>query len=129
MKINLLVTGGHYDSIAGYQAWQFCRAAHSIGHKITQVFFYQAGATHGTNLAEPLADEFDAPSRWAALASEASIPLVVCVSAAERRGIIGHDQQLELGKPTSNLAAEFVVEGLASFYAACLSADRTVTFR
>lgn len=129
MKINLLITGGLYDSQAAYSAWQFCQAALDQGHTVKQAFFYQAAAAIGTCLAEPLADEFDASSSWAELSQEYEIPLVVCVSAAERRGILSEEQQSELDKLTHNLHTSFIVEGLGSFYSACLDADRLVHFK
>lgn len=128
MKINLLINGGLYDSQAGYSAVQFCDAAVTSGHRITQVFFYQQGVTQGSALAEPLSDEFHASSSWAEISHNHDIPLVVCVAAGERRGIINPEQQLELGKNTYNLHPAFTIAGLASFHEACISADRTVTF-
>ena len=129
MKINILVTGGLFDSQAGLAALQFCRAVEQAGHSITQVFFYQAGVSQATLLAEPLADEFDAPSEWANFKEQFAIDLVVCVSAAERRGIIGQQQMQDLAKPASNLHPAFSVAGLGALHDASLAADRTVTFK
>ncbi len=129
MRINLLVTGGAYDSTAGVSALQFCEAAVTAGHEIEQVFFYQAGVLHGSNLNTLLSDEFDAADAWAAMANTHQIPLAVCVSASERRGVLSADQMRESDKPSHNLRPEFNVEGLGSFHAACLASDRTVTFK
>lgn len=129
MKFNLLITGAPYDSDAGHRAWQFARAALAAGHEIVQVFFYQAAAHHGSCLSATLADEFDAAQQWQQFGDETGTKLVVCVSAGERRGVLNTEQQAELNKPSNNLADQFQVEGLASFYAACLEADRTVTFK
>lgn len=124
-----MVSGGLYDSQAAYTALRFCRAAANAGHKITQVFFYQAGATVGNVLAEPLADEFNATQSWAEFAERSATPLVVCVSAAERRGVMGEEQQQDHDKPVANLHRAFRIEGLTSFHSACLRADRTVVFK
>ncbi len=129
MKINLLVTGGAYDSTAGVSALQFCKAALDAGHQIEQVFFYQAGVSHGSSLNTLISDEFDASDAWAVMAQAHQIPLAVCVSASERRGVLSAVQMRESGKPSHNLRSEFSVEGLGSFHAACLASDRTVTFK
>jgi tRNA 2-thiouridine synthesizing protein D len=129
MNINVLVTGGLFDSQSGFAALQFCQAAEQAGHNITQVFFYQGGVSQATLLAEPLADEFDAPREWASCKEQFSIDLVVCVSAAERRGIIGQQQMQDLAKPSFNLHPAFSVAGLGALHDASIAADRTVTFK
>lgn len=128
-QINVMVSGGSYDSQAAYSALRFCRAASNAGHKVTQVFFYQAGAAVGNVLSEPLADEFNATQSWADFAETLGIPLVVCVSAAERRGVMGEEQRQDHDKPVANLHGAFRIEGLTSFHSACLKADRTVVFK
>ena len=124
MKFNILITGDAYDSLAGYSALQFCNAALTAGHTIHQVFFYQSGVTH-LQVANPLADEFNSNQAWVALAKQHNIPLVVCISAAERRGVLG--EQDDSNSP--HAYGNFAVEGLGSFHAACLESDRTVTFK
>ena len=127
--INLMVSGGLFDSQAGYHAWRFCRAALDAGQCISQVFFYQQAVTQSSNLAAPLADEFDATAAWRQLHADHDVALVVCISAAEKRGVLGAEQADELGKQASNLDSAFTIAGLGSFYAASFAADRTVTFR
>ena len=129
MIFNILVRGGAYDSAAGRSAIRFCQAALASGHEIRQVFFYGAGVTQGNALAETLSDEFNANRAWESLAQDHDCSLVVCVSAAERRGVIGVDQAVEFGQDHHNLGTSFSVEGLGSFHAACLESDRTVTFK
>jgi len=128
MKINLLVSGGLYTQQSGYSAWRFCRAALDAGHEISQVFFYQDGVTQGSALAAPLNDEFDMLAAWLEL-SEGGVELVVCVSAGERRGMVGQDQVNELGMEQYNLHSAFTVAGLGVLHQASLDADRTVTFK
>ena len=129
MKINILVTGGLYDSQSGYSAQQFCKAAISTGHSIEQVFFYQAAVTQGSKLSEPLADEFNDNESWVEFSQNNNIELVVCVSAAERRGIISEAQHIELAKESNNLHAAFMIAGLGALHEASLNSDRTVTFK
>ena len=129
MQFNIVITGGLFDAQAGYSAWQFCAAALAKGHEISQVFFYQNAVTIGTQLAEPLSDEFDAPTQWAELSKKHSIDLVVCISAAERRGLIGAEQAEDLGKLSTNLHPSFSIQGLGALFEASLVSDRTITFK
>lgn len=128
MNINLIVNGGVYGSQAAYSAYRFACAAVSE-HTISQVFFYQDGVTQANDLSEPLADEFNPPQAWSELAQRYGIELVVCISAAERRGILGPEQQTDLAKSANNLHSCFNIQGLGAMLDASLSADRTVTFK
>lgn len=129
MKINVLVTGALYDSAAAFSALRFCRAALEAGHQISQVFFYQQAIYQANQLAAPLADEFDATTQWQELSDSYRFPLMVCVSASERRGVLNAEQMEELDKETCNMHPAFSVVGLTSFHSACIDADRTVTFK
>jgi len=129
MKFNVLVTGALYSAQTAYSALQFCRAAATSGHIVTQVFFYQDGVSQASDLSVPLADEYDAVSAWAKYSVDTGADLVVCVSAAERRGILGAEQAAEFEKANHNLHPAFKVEGLGVLHQACLASDRTVTFK
>ena len=129
MNINLIVSGGVYGSQSAYSALQFATHAVSTGHTIADVFFYREGVSQANDLAVTLADEFNAVEAWVDFAREHGSKLVVCVSAAERRGILNQEQQMEFGKTSANLHPSFQVEGLGAMHDASLRADRTVTFR
>ena len=129
MLFNILVTGGLYSTQSGYSALQFCRAVVKAGHHVKQVFFYRDGVSQGSALSVPLSDEFDAVSEWVTFAEQYDTPLVVCVSAAERRGLLNPEQATEHDKVCANLHPRFVVEGLGGLHDASLTADRTVMFK
>lgn len=129
LKFNLLVCGDIYSSQSGYSAWRFCQAAIAQGHTIAQVFFYQAGATQASANVTLLADEFNPVARWTELADQHRVRLVVCVSAAERRGVLGEAQCDYHQAGVANLAPGFDVEGLGALHAAMLENDRTITFK
>jgi tRNA 2-thiouridine synthesizing protein D len=128
-SINILVQGGVCSSQAGFSALRFAKAAIASGHSVTQVFFYQEGVSQGSALTVPLGDEFDAPTAWAEFSANSGANLVVCVSAAERRGVLNESQALEFAKQAHNLHPSFSVEGLGVFHDASLQSDRTVTFK
>jgi len=129
MKLNIIIHGSGYSSQSGYSAFRFAQAALNAGHEVSQVFFYQDGVSQANDLNVPLSDEFNPVEEWASLADSHGLRLLVCVSAAERRGIIGAEQQSELGKSTHNLNSQFEIAGLGMMLDASLSSDRTVTFR
>jgi sulfur relay (sulfurtransferase) complex TusBCD TusD component (DsrE family) len=65
------------------------------------VFFYHDGVNNSTRLTEPPQDDRHIVNRWAKLAEEHGVDLVVCVAAALRRGI-----------KDENLAPGFRISGL-----------------
>lgn len=125
----MIVIGGVVSTQSAYSAYRFAEQAVSSGHNIRQVFFYRDGVTQANQLATPMTDEFDAVSAWARLAQTHAMELVVCVSAAERRGVLNAEQKEEFGAAAANLHPAFKVEGLGVMHDACLSAQRTVTFK
>ena len=129
MKFNILLTGGVYSKQSAYSALQFCEAAIAAGHTISHVFFYRDAVTQASNLSVPLDDEFNAVDQWQLFQQKHKTPLVVCVSAAERRGVLSAEQAQEFAKPSSNLATGFTIEGLGALHDASLAADRTMTFK
>lgn len=129
MNINVLVSGAAYSTQSAYTALQFCYKAVAQGHTICQVFFYSDAVTQASNLIVPLGDEFNCIEEWAKFAQMHSTELVVCVSAAERRGILNEMQAGEFSKEASNLHPAFNVEGLGVLHDASLASDRTVTFK
>ena len=129
MRFNILVTGALYSTQSAFSALQFCEAAIAADHTVEQVFFYQDGVSQASALSVPLSDEYDAVNAWVSFAKRSGSDLVVCVSAGERRGVLGQEQLAELNQVASNMHSSFRVEGLGVLHQACLTADRTVTFK
>lgn len=142
MRFNVLVTGALYSSQSSYSALLFCRAAFAAGHSISQVFFYQDGVGSANRFSTPLDDEFEPVEAWSQLAKDQEIELVVCVSAAERRGVMSDAQAIEFAigedslktandtfKQFGNLHSSFSIAGLGALHEASLESDRTVTFK
>jgi tRNA 2-thiouridine synthesizing protein D len=129
MQFNMLVTGGLYSTQSGYSALRFCESAIAAGHEISQVFFYQDAVSQASALSVALDDEFDPVECWVKFAELSGTKLIVCVSAGERRGIIGAEQATEFAKSSANLHPAFSVEGLGALHGASLTSDRTVSFK
>ena len=128
MKFAIVVNEGPYTHQASDTAYHFVRAAIAANHQIHRVFFYHDGVHNGTRLTIPPQDERDVIQRWSQLAVEHEIDLVLCVAAAQRRGIIDADGQKRNGKDANNLAAGFRISGLGQLIQSAIQADRLISF-
>ena len=88
MKLTIQVNEGPYQHQASDSAYLFTKAALEKGHEIFRVFFYHDGVNNGTRLTTPPQDDRNVVQRWSELAAEHNLDLVVCVAAAQRRGIV-----------------------------------------
>ena len=128
MKFGILVNEGPYQHQAADSAYQFARAALAAGHEIFRVFFYHDGVHNGTRLAVPPQDDRNIVERWSQLAAEHQLDLVLCVAAAQRRGVLDADEAKRNGKDADNIAPGFRISGLGQLIEASIQADRLITF-
>ena len=126
---SILVTSPPLESQGAYSAIRFIEAAIDAGHKIVGVFFYQAGVLNASYFQTPLSDELDIGQKWQALGNDKGIPLQVCVTAANRRGILSK-QDVEQDKDFAdfNLKPPFISVGLGELVTQITQADRTIQF-
>ena len=54
--------------------------------------------------------------------------MVLCVAAAQRRGLLDEDEAKRAGKDASNMAAGFNISGLGQLIDAGIQADRLMVF-
>ncbi len=128
MKFTIQVNAGPYQSHAGESAFQFVQAALSMGHQIVRIFFYSDGIFHAMRYATPPNDENPMTDRWSALAKEYGIDLVICISAAQRRGLLSDAEAKRQHKVDRDLADGFRISGLGQLVEAMLDADRFIVF-
>ena len=128
MKFSLLITAAPADSYGADTAWQFAEAVLRQGHTLHRVFFYGDGVYHGNRLAAPPQDENDMAARWAHLAEQHDIDLVLCIASATRRGLLDPDEAARLGKTGDSVQAGFHLSGLGQWVDAQLTSDRVVHF-
>ena len=107
MNFGILVNEGPYQHQASDSAYLFAKAAIEEGHTIFRVFFYHDGVNNGTRLATPPQDDRHIPNRWSELARENNIDLVLCVAAAQRRGMVDPDEMKRNNKDADNIAEKF----------------------
>ena len=128
MKFAILVNEGAYQHQASDSAYQFVKAALEKGHEIFRVFFYHDGVYNASRLSVPPQDDRNINKRWSELAQQHQVDLVVCIAAAQRRGILDSVLATETGKGTCNVQAPFMLSGLGQLAEMLLTADRVVRF-
>ncbi|MBC6413713.1 MAG: sulfurtransferase complex subunit TusD [Chromatiales bacterium] len=128
MKFSILINEGPYTHQASDTAYQFIKAALAKGHEIFRVFFYHDGVYNGTRLSVPPQDDRNISQRWSELADKHQLDLVLCVAAAQRRGVLDEGEAKRGGKDTDNIAPGFRISGLGQLIEAGIKADRLITF-
>ena len=128
MKFGILVNEGPYQHQASDSAYQFAHAALAAGHEIFRIFFYHDGVNNGTRLTVPPQDDRNVVDRWSELAEAHKLDLVLCVAAAQRRGLLDADEAQRHGKDADNIAPGFRISGLGQLIEAAIQSDRLVTF-
>ncbi len=128
MKFAIQINTSPYHSTAGYTAYQFIKTALAQGHEVFRVFFYYDGIYHAFKYAKPPDDELCLSQQWGQLAEQHQIDLVVCISAAQRRGLLCSDEAVRQGKADQDLAVGFRISGLGQLIEASLVADRFIVF-
>lgn len=95
---------------------KFAEACIAGGHTISAIFLYQAGIFHASNHLDLASDELPIKQLWQKLSAK-EVPLLLCVTAAEKRGL-----------DTQNTGV-FKVAGLAEFAMLASEADKWVQFK
>ena len=128
MKIGVLVLEGPYQHQASDSAYLFTKAALEKGHEVFRVFFYHDGVNNSTRLTTPPQDDRHIVNRWAELAEKHDLDMVVCVAAAQRRGVVDEGEAKRNGKDATNIDPRFRISGLGQLVEAAIQSDRLVVF-
>lgn len=119
----ILVNAAPFSQQGSITAYNFAKAVLKRGHRLGQVFFYGDGIHNGNKFIAPPQDETNLVTLWQELAEQHSIQLIICVAAAQRRGLLSDSEPLE-----ANVAKGFVISGLGQLVTAMMQADRFVVF-
>ena len=128
MKLSIQVNEGPYNHEASVSALNYIKAALEAGHEIFRVFFYHDGVNNGTRYTSPPQDDVHIANRWSELADKHGLDLVVCVAAAQRRGIVDEGEQQRQGKDGNNIAPGFRISGLGQLIEAGIQSERLIVF-
>lgn len=127
-SFTLLVTSAPFSQQNAYSAYRFAHAAVQSKHKVNGIFFYQGGTINGSNLQIMPSDEFDLSNAWKTLSQQYQVPLMVCVSAASKRGITSAEDARDSDNPHFSLSAPFESVGLGDLAILVNNSDRLIQF-
>jgi tRNA 2-thiouridine synthesizing protein D len=128
MKYGILVNEGPYQHQASDTAYQFAKAVLEKGHELYRVFFYHDGVNNGTRFAVPPQDDRKIAELWSQMAEAHGTDLVICIAAAQRRGLLDEGEARRQGKDGNNIAPGFRISGLGQLIEAGIQCDRLVVF-
>ena len=121
MRISILVQGSPTTTRACESAYKFATTVADSDHELFRVFFYQDAVEIGHRHADSPPDEINLQQHWRDLGRKNNIELMLCVSAAQRRGIAE-------SKDYSTVAEGYSIAGLGQLVEAMLESDRVVSF-
>lgn len=116
-SFTVLVNKAPFSAQGAFSAYQFSKAVLVKGHKLSRIFFYADGTQNANNLIQFPHDETNLIHFWQQLRSDYGVELIVCVAAAQRRGMT-----------ETNIAQEFKISGLGQLIEAIANTDRCVVF-
>lgn len=128
MKLTIQVNEGPYQHQSADTAYHFAKAALEKGHEIFRIFFYHDGVNNGTRLTTPPQDDRNIVTRWTELGQAHDIDMVLCVAAAQRRGIVDDGEAERNGKDATNIAPGFRISGLGQLVEGGIQSDRLIVF-
>ena len=128
MKFTIQINEGPYQHESADTAYHFTKAALDKGHEIFRIFFYHDGVNNGTRLTSPPQDDRNIVDRWTKLGQEHNIDMVLCVAAAQRRGIVDDGEAERNGKDATNIAPGFRISGLGQLIEGGIESDRVIVF-
>ena len=76
----------------------------------------------------PPQDDRNVQALWSELAEKYDLDLVICIAAAQRRGIMDADESKRHAKGCSNVAPKFRISGLGQLIEAGITSDRLMVF-
>jgi tRNA 2-thiouridine synthesizing protein D len=103
-------------------ALNYIEAALAIDIDVIGVFFYQDGVMHANENISIASDEYQAIKHWQRLHEQYQLPLHICITAAEKRGIACDSLDNE------RINQAFTVSGLGELVELTTKATRLVQF-
>jgi tRNA 2-thiouridine synthesizing protein D len=103
-------------------ALNYVEAALDLGVEVIGVFFYQDGVMHANKDISIASDEYQAIAQWQRLHQTYQLPLHICITAAEKRGIACESIDNE------KINEAFTVSGLGELVELTTKASRLVQF-
>jgi tRNA 2-thiouridine synthesizing protein D len=127
-SFSLVITKPSFDQQDAYSAYRFVMSAIKLKHVINGIFFYQGGVHNSNSFQSGHSDELDLHQAWVGLSTTYNIPLLVCVTAANRRGIVNQQDAEDLDLAHFNLVPPFTEVGLGDLVGLLNVSDRVIQF-
>lgn len=126
-RIAIVITTPPHSNLTS-TAINYIEAAVKLGVDIVGVFFYQAGVLNASKHLSLPNDEFQTIRAWQNLHNQHKIPMHLCISAAERRGLSDEvDIQIEQTSYShSNMNECFTISGLGELVELTVKADKVI---
>ena len=118
-RFGLLLTSNGFASQSLASALHFGKTSVQMGHSIEHIFLYQDAVYCASADNDLPADEPDLSAELAHFCQQHNIPLLFCVTAAEKRGVVTAVKQPKHG---------YVAAGLAEFAMRQTNIDKLIQF-
>lgn len=118
-RFGLLLTSNGFASQSLASALQFAKAALQLGNTIEHVFLYQDAVYNVAADIDLPSDEADLSIELAAFCQQHEIPLLFCITAAEKRGVVSTEKPAKAG---------YTAAGLAEFAMRQTNIDKLIQF-
>ncbi len=128
MRYILTVYGEPYATQSPATALCFAQALIRAGHTLPCVFFYDAAVQIASSLSTVPQDEVSLRDQWVSFAKTHATELVICSSAALRRGLLTKEEATRQQRSHWNIEPPFILGGLGILVDGMINADRTVVF-
>lgn len=122
-RFSLLLQQSPFAGQSFASALQFARAVLANGYQLEQIFLYEDAVLAVQPGIDLPADEPDLAAQLASFCQQQQIPLLYCVTAAEKRGVFSNTNADE----NANANSPFIAAGLAEF-AMRLTGTKVVQF-
>ncbi len=132
-EYSILITTSPFHGDTAMRALAFIQGVIDNGDTVNNVFFYSDGVYHTNNMMLRSGDELYVLDQWKALSEQHNVALLVCITAAIKRGIVSEGEAIENGitqngSPMVNLSAPFQQAGLGEFFTALHNCNKVVQF-
>ncbi len=123
-KLAVIITTPPYSNLT-VTALDYIETALDAGIDVVGVFFYQAGALHANENISIASDEYQSINHLKRLHHKYKLSLYVCISAAEKRGVIAETLSEKELVTTNEI---FTVSGLGELVTLNNNSVRMVQF-
>ena len=127
-QFSILITSAPHINDKGLSDFRFAQTVLNSEHQLQGIFFYQDGVHHANALQINPSSGFDLYQGWTNLALTHQCPLMVCVTAATKRGVLSANDAADHDKTAVNLSAPFEALGLGELAVLLSQSDRLVQF-